>query len=140
MQWCYQKVFWCPRAITHDANCASMSKTGFYPRAETYEASFRLKTGGCPRAETYEAICAFMLKTGCTLVASTYKIYKNYQKKWQHSLENLNNEDFIVIFLTRALIRGGLKYFALTKYAKLILLTQIHWQEQMYIMPHSSNM
>ena len=64
-------MIWCPKAKTHGANCASMSKTGFYPRAETYEAAFRLKTGCCPRAETYEAIVAFMLKTGCTLVART---------------------------------------------------------------------
>ena len=54
------KMFWGPRTLTHDANCASMSKTECSPRAKTYEAALRLQTG--PRAETYKA--AFTLKTG----------------------------------------------------------------------------
>ena len=63
------KMFWGPRTLTYDANCASMSKTECSPRAKTYEAALRLQTGSCPRAETYKA--AFTLKTGCCPRAET---------------------------------------------------------------------
>ena len=93
-----KKCFGAQELVTHDAKCASMSKTGCCPRSKTYEAALRLKTGSCPRAETYkaaftlktgccpraetqEAICAFMLKAGCTLVASTVLKYIKTTKK-----------------------------------------------------------